>query len=179
LTEPRQDESSKLQEFHRIVDPLATEIVRAIWRVVRERDAAEDAFQIAMLSIWQRLAVVQAHPNPRALVLRICIDSGWYVRRQRGRLPKVIAEHSLDRVSDDAPDASQTMILNELTQDLLLKIEELPEQQSICVWLRFVEDWKTSDIALTLRISEPTVRKHIERARKKLTLALRSHLQAD
>lgn len=61
-------------QFERLVVPLRERMIGAIWKIVRDPDTTEDLVQEALMRIvncFDRLAV---HPNPEALILRICIN---------------------------------------------------------------------------------------------------------
>ncbi|NTU51536.1 MAG: hypothetical protein HGA94_03750, partial [Candidatus Aminicenantes bacterium] len=45
-------------------------LMRTIWRIVRQKEAAEDALQDALAAIWKKRDAVARHPNPQALILR-------------------------------------------------------------------------------------------------------------
>ena len=62
-------------EFERLVLPLKDRMMRTVWRVTRDPELAEDAFQDALLTTWRKLPQVAAHPNPPALVLRLCLTA--------------------------------------------------------------------------------------------------------
>src|SRR5512136_1913978 len=58
-------------------------LMRTIWRIVRRREAAEDALQDALTVIWRKRAAVARHPNPQALILRIAVSAASPGARRR------------------------------------------------------------------------------------------------
>jgi hypothetical protein len=58
------------QAYERLIAPLETRMIRAIWRIVGNPDDAEDALQDALTVTWRRWDRLQAHPNTDALILR-------------------------------------------------------------------------------------------------------------
>ena len=85
-----------------LIRPLESVMMRSIWRIVRQREAAEDALQDALAVIWRKRRLVARHPNPRALVLKISIDAAYdAVRKSRRRL-----SHEIPGLPAEAADRS-------------------------------------------------------------------------
>lgn len=57
-------------EYQRLLAPIEDQMMRAVWRVVRDPSDTEDAFQEALLRIWKRWDRICTHPNPHALILQ-------------------------------------------------------------------------------------------------------------
>ena len=84
--------TDRQQEYWRVIAPIEDRMMRAVWRITRDPADAEDAFQDALLTLWKRWDRIQAHPNPHALVLHICINAAHDVLRRRAREGKWIDE---------------------------------------------------------------------------------------
>ena len=151
-------------------------MIRAVWRIVRDPNDADDALQEALLIIWKRWGQVCKHPNPQALVLRICIHSAYDFMRQKARR---IKWQDTDAVAETIPDtaASMTQKLSDHQQSeqVLEAIGRLSKNQAQAILMRTVEEISYGDIALAMGCREATVRKHVTRARTKLRTLL-SHL---
>ena len=52
-------------DYDVLVKPMEPRMMRAIWRIVRQREAAEDALQDALAIIWKKRDAVARHPIPR------------------------------------------------------------------------------------------------------------------
>jgi len=152
-------------------------MLRAIWRVTRDADLAEDALQDALTILWRKLAVVRDHPNPQALVLRVSLNTGLDAvrarqRRRRRTAPLVEA----DAVA--VPDAARTHAARThaaraaddavLTADVLAAIAKLKPRQASAILLRAVHGESYAVVAQALGCSETTARVHVLRAREKL-----------
>jgi RNA polymerase sigma-70 factor (ECF subfamily) len=144
-------------------------MIRSVWRIIRDPDDAEDAFQEATETIWKRLGRIRRHPNPRALILKICTDAALDVLRRRLRQVRTQKhEDVITDLPDPAPSAVQRLISRETQAEVFQAIGKLPPKQGTAVLLRFVQDLSYRDIAQSFGCREATVRKHIARARGRL-----------
>ncbi len=159
--------TERLAQFERLVRPLEREMLRAVWRVCRDPRDSEDALQNALLRIWTKLESICAHPAPKLLLLKICIDEAWSHRRRKKRLFSSV-EQDIGSIADRT-DASETIVCHREELALVFAaMEQLSEQQSLCLWLRCVEQYTYEQIAVAAECREATARKHVERARESL-----------
>jgi len=168
--------NDRQQEYQRLIAPIEDRMMRAVWRVLRDSEDAEDAFQEALLTVWKQWDRIVVHPNPHALVLQICIHAAHDVLRRklrRGRRLEAAA------IPEDIPDPSASAIqtISDAEQDaaVLRAIGNLPKNQARAILLHAVEEVPYKAIAAAMKCRESTVRKHVARARTKLRVLL-SHL---
>jgi len=168
--------TERQQEYERLIAPLEDRMMRAVWRVLRDPDDADDAFQEALLTVWKRWDRIVAHPNPHALILQICIHAAHDVLRRRlrrGRRLEVAAVP--EAIPDPAASAIQTIAGAEQDAAVMRAIGNLPKNQARAILLHAVEEVPYNAIAAAMNCRESTVRKHVARARTKLRVLL-SHL---
>lgn len=144
-------------------------MMRSIWRIVRDPDEAADTLQEALAIIWRKLDRVRAHPNPHALILKICIDAAYDTLRKRQRHqtqedPEVL--HKVKAPSDGS--VSEKMIRKEIENEILQAVSRLPRKQASAVLMRIIQDEPYENIAQVLGCSEATVRTHVLRGRDRL-----------
>ncbi len=167
-------------DYNALVQPLEDQMIRTIWRIARDADDAEDAMQEALMTMWRRFDRISAHPNPRALILRICINSACDVLRKKQRVRRTEED---DQLYDDLRDAIKRPCLTprqalesaDLEFEIMAAIEELSPQQSAAVRMRLVERFEYTDIAAALDCTEATARTHVARGRHRLQEVL-AHL---
>jgi len=160
-------------DFDSLIRPMETRMMRSIWRIVRQREAAEDALQDALTIIWRKRRTVARHPNPQALLLKIAVNAAYdAVRKSRRRLrreiaglPEKLADDSSSSISKESEDRS-------LRADILEAIASLPKRQATAVLMRIVEEQSYEEIARGMGCSETTARIHVMRARAALTRRL-------
>lgn len=96
--------------YERLIAPIETRMIRTIWGIVRDPDEAQDALQEALVAVWRRWDRLQNHPNPQALVLRICINAAYdALRRRHRRLRWFGTEDVPVDPPDPAPSAMQAV----------------------------------------------------------------------
>jgi RNA polymerase sigma-70 factor (ECF subfamily) len=168
--------NDRQREYERLIAPIEDRMMRAVWRISRDPDDTEDAFQEALLTIWKRWDRIRIHPNPHALILHICINAAHDLLRRKVRRGKWIEEGA---ILEDIPDSSASAIrdISSAEQDaqVLRAIGLLSKNQARAVLMRAVEEMPYGDIAVALDCREVTVRKHVARARARLRTLL-SHL---
>ena len=154
--------------------------MRSVWRITQNATDADDAFQEAMTRIWERLPRIRAHPNPAAIVLRICSNVACDVVRRKSRRDH--HEQSRDAAGadhDDAdtsvPDVAAAILSNERREQVQAAIARLPEQQATAISMRFLLSCSYEEIAQALECAEPTARVHVMRGLSRLRELL-SHL---
>ena len=137
--------------------------MRAVWRITQNADDADEAFQEASIQLLRRLPRLRVHPNPGALVLRICIDAAWDVVRRKIRTRR--RERSLDAaiVDPTSRDGPVGVLDDERRQAVTAAIAKLPQQQAAAVAMRVLLACPYDEIAQALDCAEATARVHVAR----------------
>jgi RNA polymerase sigma-70 factor, ECF subfamily len=163
-------------DYDSLIRPIEDRMIRSVWRIVRDPDDADDAFQEALATIWKRLGRIRRHANPHALILRICVNSAYDVRRRKSRRRRHEELKAItDIAADPAPSPAEQAVGRENREEIFEAIGRLPRNQAQAVLMRFVQELPYADIAQALDCKEATARKHIARARIRLRKAL-AHL---
>jgi RNA polymerase sigma factor (sigma-70 family) len=164
------------QEYQRLIAPIEDRMMRTVWRITRDADDTEDAFQEALLTVWKRWDRIRTHPNPHALVLYICIHAAHDVLRRKVRRDKWLTAGA---IPEDIPDSSASAVENisvaERDAQVLRAIGLLSKNQARVMLMHAVEEIPYDEIAAALDCREVTVRMHVARARARLRTLL-SHL---
>jgi RNA polymerase sigma factor (sigma-70 family) len=170
---------SRQREYERLIAPIEDRMMRAVWRITRDPNDAEDAFQEALLAVWKRWDRIVTHPNPNALVLHICINTAHDVLRRRVREGKWIEEYTIpENIPDSAASAIQHISGGEQHGQVLRAIGLLSKNQARSILMHAVEEAPYADIAAALGCREATVRKHVARARTRLRALLSNLIPA-
>ncbi len=159
--------------YEQLIAPLETRMLRTIWGLVRDPDEAQDALQDALATLWRRWDRLQRHPNPEALVMRICVNAAYdMLRRKHRRLRWFGTEDGALDVPDAGPSALQVVARAEQQGRIRRAIASLSRNQATAIVMRAVEDISYADIAAAMHCREVTVRTHVARARVKLRALL-------
>jgi RNA polymerase sigma-70 factor (ECF subfamily) len=162
--------------YEQLIAPIEFQMMRSIWRIVRNREAAEDTMQDALTIIWKKLDRICRHPNPQAFILKICMNAACDTLRRARRIRQ--REESAE--IQEYPAGSDANGLERLEKknvevEILGAIRRLPKKQALAVLMRIVQGQSYHSIAQVLGCREVTVRIHVSKGREKLGRWL-SHL---
>ena len=151
-------------DYDRLIRPIQDRMVRSIWRILKDPNDAEDALQDALASIWKRRGRVRRHPNPQALILRMCINAAYDVLRRKAHRP---GHQTLDSVEGGVLTGNDAF-QQEQDGEVRRAVARLPRNQAVAVLMRVVGEEPYDAIAHALGCSEATARTHVARARARL-----------
>jgi RNA polymerase sigma factor (sigma-70 family) len=162
--------------YEQVIEPIEDRMIRAAWRITHNAQDAEDAMQNALLTVWKRRRRIGRHPNPQALVLRICIDAACDLARRRARhRRKTDPRGTVSQIEDGGPLPWEVVSEQELCREILTAIHRLSRYQAVAITLCVFEELPYDQIAAAMSCTEATVRKHVERARGQLRFVLAKH----
>jgi len=160
-------------DYDALVKPVELRMMRSIWRIVREKQAAEDALQEALTVIWRKRDMVARHENPAALILRIAVTQALdSLRKSRRRLRREAPLFPDGPAADPADTGSEDAESRELRSEIMAAVGRLPKRQAEAVLLRIIEEQSYEKIALAMGCSESTARIHVMRGRAALARSL-------
>jgi RNA polymerase sigma factor (sigma-70 family) len=168
--------TKKSLSYEQLIAPVESQMMRSIWRIVRNREAAEDTMQDALTTIWKKLDRICVHPNPHAFILKICVNAAYDTLRRTRRIRQ--REESAE--IQEFPEESQTNGHEQLEKknvevEILKAIRRLPRKQATAVLMRVIQEQSYNSIAQVLNCSEVTVRTQVSKGRARLSQWL-SHL---
>lgn len=136
-------------------------------QILKDEYLAEDAVHHTFIKIIENLdkiSEIDCHKTKSYIVIMVR-NCSINLYNQRKRHPWVSFDSEIEIESDE------TFQIEE--DDALVKaIANLPEIYNAVLTLKYVQEFSNSEIAETLDISEPTVRKRLERAKSKVQEAL-------
>ena len=153
-------------DYERLVVPIQERLVNCVWRIVRDVHETEDVVQEALVQITQRFDEVRRHPNPTALMLRICSNRALdHVRSRKSR------RDTLDRLPPAASPADatplQALAHEEDRAQILDFLRTIPEREAEAITLFALEDLDYPAVARAMGCFQVTVRVLIGRARRR------------
>ncbi len=153
-------------EFRTDILPLKNELYRLALRITLNPAEAEDIVQDTMIKVWNKREQWDEIESIEAFCLTICRNLSL------DRIKKADNQTAVLDESNDPPDGSYTSdpeaqtVQRDRIQLVRKLIEQLPEKQRSCIWLRDIEGKTYKEIATVMGISEQQVKVNIFRARQ-------------
>lgn len=155
--------------YDELIAPLEAAMMRSIWRIVRNADLAEDCLQDVLAIVWKKRFQIRLHPNPRALILKICLNAACDALRRLERTRRQTDLSPLDSLpAPQDHDADRNLEEREIVEQVQQAIRRLPRKRALAVMMRLLQEESFEAIALALDCSEITARIHFSRGRAQL-----------
>jgi RNA polymerase sigma-70 factor (ECF subfamily) len=136
---------------------------------VRNVDLAEDSLQDALAIIWKKRSQIRLHPNPRALILKICLNTAYDSLRKLERRRRQTDLSQLDNApAPSKHDADRDLEIREIEEQVQQAIRKLPRKRALAVMMRLIQEESFEAIAQAMDCSEVTARIHISKGRAQL-----------
>jgi len=169
--------------FERLVRNHERNVFRLLYRMLGNREEAEDASQEAFLSLHRHGHRFRRESRFSTFLYRVAANAALNRRRSLGRARARETELALRQASGaqihamprDPEDATHGVEIQNRVQQAL---QQLPEELRMAVVLYDIEGQSYKDIAEILNIPEGTVKSRIHRARLGLRERLRELVQA-
>ena len=123
--------------------------------------------QEALATVWRRFDRIRRHPNPQALILRICLNAAYDALRRKIRRRRWEAMFRL-WAPTPASNPGQLLEARERESAILRAIGCLSRNQALAVTLRLVQGQSYDAVGAALGCKDSTARKHVERGRARL-----------
>ncbi len=166
-----------LDAFNRLVDRHQGAVYGLCYRLLGQREAAEDASQEAFLSAYRALDRFQGG-NFKGWLLRIAANESRDELRRSRRRPATSLDELSDRpdapfeIADEAPGApalAERVEMNASVEAFLLR---LPFEQRQVLVLVDIFDFQYDEVARITKTSIGTIKSRIHRGRERLRQAL-------
>lgn len=153
------------EHFKESVFVLKDEMYRFAKRFVGSTDEAEDVVMDLMMKFWQKKETLLDIENLKSFALR-CVKNECLNRLKHHDVKQSFAEltiHTSERYQ---------METNNLKDQIIGFINQLPEKQKMVIHLKDVEEYEISEIAGILEMEENAVRINLMRARQKVRASI-------
>jgi RNA polymerase sigma factor (sigma-70 family) len=153
------DKSRRLELFEKVRGQYGNFLTAALWKLTGERELFTEAFQIALLKIWQNVEKLDS-PAAGAYIYRIALSANSMAWKKRISKDGHI---SFDQCEQE-PAAVETRVDNELIEAVRREIARLPQKQSAALVMRYLEQQDYKVIAEKLNCSEISARSNVSKA---------------
>jgi RNA polymerase sigma-70 factor (ECF subfamily) len=146
------------------------------FRLCRDTQVAEDVAQDVFISFWKKRNDITIEKAILPYLKRMTINKSLaHIRKEQRR----------NQLDDNLPsddlyhtDVEESVLTQELQEQVAIAIEDLPTQCSHIFKLSRMEGMSYAEIASTLDISKKTVENQMGKALKKLRISLSQYLQS-
>lgn len=157
----------KSSEFKLLVMPYSSRLYRMAFRLMGNREEAEDMVQEVYVKLWGMRGELSKYNSIEALAIRItrnlCLDQ---LRRRKVNLDAMKVESLKEEAYSITPAA--TLEKKEEAEMIHTLIAALPEPQRSLVHLRHLEGKEYDEIAEMVNMNVNAIRVSISRARKQM-----------
>ncbi len=157
------------EAFDRLVRLTMRRAFSVAWRILRQREDAEDVVQEAYMVLLEKFETYDPRRAFEPWFLRIVVNRSLNALKSR-RVRRAEPIPADARAPDEPPPAAYE--LAEEARRLERALAALPERRGLIVRLFELERWTSPEIGRMLGLSDATVRWHLHEARRALRAAL-------
>lgn len=182
----KRGEDAAYEQFVRQFGPRLLAVAK---RILRDENAAQDAFQEAMVSALRNIESFEGNAKLSTWMHRIVVNAALMRLRKQKRLSEVSIDATVPGFKDDghrqdAGPAWERQPIDDIRQDereqwVHEAIARLPETHRGILLMRDIEQMTTSETAAALKITEGAVKVRLHRARQALRELLDPHMRGE
>lgn len=157
--------------FSELVRRHERALLRLIWRLTKDKGAAEDVVQDTFIKAYQKLNLFEERSSFKSWLFRIGINTANNRLRSRDR------DHvSIDNVHiSQSAEAERKMVFQDLKILVAGFLEELPDRQRIALTLRIFDDLSFQEIAAIMECPYDTAKANYRHGLLKMKDSLLKH----
>ena len=145
------------KQFDYVYNEYAKELYNIAYGYTRNRDDSIDIMQNAYVVLLESNKKFESNEHIKYFLIRVTINKSLDLLKSASK-KRVIKNND---VVVNFPETKK----EELPYDLSEIVNTLPEKYKTIIILHYYDDMKIKDISNVLKISEPAVKKRLERAR--------------
>ncbi len=164
--------NGNLAAFEELVNRYQKSIFRIAYRMVGQKEEAEDLTQEVFLHVYQKICHFDPTRNFRPWIYRVAVNT--CISRLRSK-KKVVFLSFDDTLSGNVDfdnfqylSPQQNIERQELQREIFQAVREMPENYRTMIILRYQSDLTNSEIAEVLNITKENVEVRMHRAHKRL-----------
>ncbi|MFN8586749.1 MAG: RNA polymerase sigma factor [Candidatus Eisenbacteria bacterium] len=159
--------------FDEFFSRFAGRLLAYLIGMVRNREAAEDLLQEALLRVFRQIETCRDPGAFRAWVYRIATNLAiTELRRRRYRGTDTLGPEALDVPDPEPSDPGCLWVESERERAVEDALERLPDDQRVVLLLRVREDMPIAMIAHVIGVPEGTIKSRLHHAVRKLRLSV-------
>ncbi len=165
-----------IESFESIYKTFSGFVYNVAFRVVNNRDEAQEVTQEVFLAVYRKLESFKFKSSFKTWIYRITVNMSINYAKKRPKAQNRTVEYDDNKEFNKTIDSVGEKIEREQQEKVISTLlESLNPDQRACVVLRSIEGLSYQEIAESLNININTVRSRLKRARETL-LALRKEM---
>jgi len=161
------------QAFSQLMAHTQTGVFNLAYRILGNREEAEDLTQEVFLRVWRVLPDFRGDSKFTTWLYRVTSNACLNRRRQlRSHLYQVDSEQTLNRMPSLGPGPAELARESDRRHCIWSAVDKLPPKYAVVITLFYQEQLSYQEIAEVLSLPLGTVKAHLNRARKALAKAL-------
>lgn len=162
-------------EFSELVSKHGDEIFAYLWRLLGERDLADDCLQDVFLRGFNAYGRLDANANFRAWLYKIATNTAYSMRKREARIASRFVGLDLNTIANgDTPEEKFELV--ERLERVAEAVMALPPMQRAAIILRKYEALSYADIASILECSQSSARANVYQGIKTLRMKFRHEM---
>ena len=166
--------------FVELCSRQSNRILFTLYKITKNREDAEDAFQESILKAFSHLSGFNRNSSFATWFTRICINSALMILRRKSSHPEISTDatasegagYSHWEIADRGPNPEDRYIRREGEERLRLAISSLPESYRRALELRHRSDGSMKGVAEEVGITIAATKSRLLRARRMLVSSL-------
>lgn len=158
-------------QLEQCIDEYGKDVYTFCSQITGNREEAEDLYQDTFLKAVELKGKIDYNNNPRSYLVSVALRI-WKNRRRKFAWRKRIAEICAfteeavqDEVLGEEESVEQTVLKNELEEQVRKAVDDLPEKFRIPVYLYYTLQLSVEEIANVMEIPQGTVKSRLHKAR--------------
>ncbi len=156
------------EAFHQLYESYHRRIYALCWRMLADKDSAEDVCQEVFVQVWQKISNFRGESKFTTWLQSVATNTVLsHLRKQKNWLQRIfsIEDQQVETASVDMVDEKES-------SDLDAKIQRLPERARLVFVLFAVEGYRHEEIAKMLNMAVGSSKAQYHRAKNLLKASL-------
>ncbi len=147
-------------------------VMRFIWKLLKDRESAEDVAQNIFLKIWQGRNCLDSKRSIKNLLFTMAKNESINILKSTGMLTVRLEAEAESMITRGGYRADEILDAVELDRQVAKCVDSLPPQCRTVFLMSRYRNMSNDEIARCLNISKRTVESHISKALKELRKSL-------
>uniref|UniRef100_UPI0032165A9E RNA polymerase sigma factor n=1 Tax=uncultured Draconibacterium sp. TaxID=1573823 RepID=UPI0032165A9E len=149
--------------FRELFNRYAPQIYKFAFSYLKNKNDAEGLVQEVFMKIWEKRSSIDPNKNIKAFIFTITVNNIYDLIRRKN-IELAFHDYSLLNHAKNNNNTWESVIYNEMQQNLSDLINQLPKQQKTIFQLSKIEGLTNDEIASRVGLSKRTVENHLYRS---------------